>query len=88
MHDKFEKEMLKTRKREDVYIIKKIVKNLNEFILFLIMRYNFISLININIAFLSVNKIVKFIFTDLININNDLKNVANKSLTVNKINRN
>ena len=70
MHDKFEKKMLKTRKRESVYIIKKIVKDLDEFILFLIMRRDFTSLININIIFLSVNKVVKFTFTDLININN------------------
>ena len=88
MYDKFKKKMLKTRERENVYIIKKIVKDLNDFILFLVMRYNFTSLMNIDIAFLSVKEIVKFIFTDLINVNNNLKNVTNKSLTANKINRN
>ena len=41
MHDKRERKMLKTREREDVYIVKKIVKNLNEFVLFLTMYYNF-----------------------------------------------
>ena len=87
MHNKFEKKMLKTRERKDVYIIKKIAKDLDEFILFLIMRRDFTSLININIAFLSVNKVVKFTFTDLININNDLKNVTNELLTINKVNR-
>ena len=45
MHDKFEKKMLKTREREDVYIIKKIVKDLNKFILFLILL--FISYIDV-----------------------------------------
>ena len=80
--------MFKTRKREDVYIIKKIVKDLNEFILFLIIRRDFTSLININIILLSVNEVVKFILINLMNVNNNLKNVTNESLTVNKINRN
>ena len=87
MHNKFEKKMLKTRERENVYIIKKIVKDLNDFILFLIMRYNFTSLMNIDTAFLSVNEVVKFTLTDLMNVNNDLKNVTNKSLTANEVNR-
>ena len=87
MHNKFKKKMLKTREREDVYIIEKIVKDLDDFILFLVMRRDFTSLININTAFLSVNKVVKFTLTDLINVNNNLKNVTNESLTVNEINR-
>ena len=87
--------MFKTRARENVYIIEKIVKNLNEFVLFSAMYYNFASLININIVFLSVNNIVKFTFTNLtnvnidsININSDLINVVNKLATIDKINYN
>ena len=73
---------------DNVHRIKKIAKDLDEFILFLIMRHDFTSLMNINTAFLSVNKVVKFTFIDLINVNNDLKNVTNELLTVNEINRN
>ena len=88
MHDKFKKKMFKTRERENVYIIKKIVKDLDKFILFLIMRHDFTNLINIDITFLNVNKVVKFTFINLINVNNDLKNVANELLIINEINRN
>ena len=80
--------MFKVHKREDDYIIEKIVKNLDEFILFLIMYYNFVSLININTVFLSINNVFKFTFTVLINVNTDLSNVVNKSAIVNKINYN
>ena len=80
--------MLKARERENVYIIKKIVKNLDEFVLFLTIRYDFASLININIVFLSVNNIFKSIFINLINFNVNLTNVANKLTVVNKINYN
>ena len=55
MHDKFKKKMFKTREREDLYIIKKIVKNFNEFILILLMYYNFVNLMNINIIFLNMH---------------------------------
>ena len=41
MHDKRERKMFKTREREDVYIVKKIVKSFNEFVLLLTMYYNF-----------------------------------------------
>ena len=75
MYNKFKRKMFKTREREDVYIIKKIVKDLNKFVLFLAMRYNFASLININTVFLSINNILEFIFIDLINININLINV-------------
>ena len=51
MHNKFKREMFKTRERENVYIVEKIVKNLDKFVLFLAMRYNFASLINNNIVF-------------------------------------
>ncbi len=74
MHDKFEKKMLKAHEREGVYIVEKIAKDLNEFVLFSVMRYNFTSLMNINMTFLSVN------------INNSLINVANESAIVNEVN--
>ena len=41
MHDKRERKMLKTRERENVYIVKKIVKSLNKFVLFSAMYYDF-----------------------------------------------
>ena len=47
--------MFKTRERENVYIIKKIIKNFNEFTLFALIYYNFINLININIIFLNMH---------------------------------
>ena len=53
IHNKFKKEMFKTQEREEIYIIKKIVKDLNEFILFSAMYYNSACLININTAFSS-----------------------------------
>jgi len=37
MHDKRKKEIIKTLKCEDVYIIKRIINDLNKFILLLIM---------------------------------------------------
>ena len=40
--------MLKTREYKDVYIIVKIVKDFNEFILFFVIRRDFINLINFN----------------------------------------
>ena len=86
MHNKFEKEMLKTHERENVYIIKKIVKNFNEFVLFSAMRYDFASLINTDIVFSSVNNVFKSVFADLINVNTDSTNVTNKLIVVNKIN--
>ena len=86
MHNKFEKEILEARERKNVYIIKKIVKDLDEFVLFLAMRYDFASSININIIFSSVNNVFKSAFTDLINININLTNVANKLTVVDKIN--
>ena len=55
MHNKFKKKILKTRERKNVYIIKKIIKNFNEFILILLTHYNFINLININIIFLNIH---------------------------------
>ncbi len=76
MHDKFEREMLKAHERGGVYIVEKIVKDLNEFALFSVMHYNFTSLMNINTTFLSVN------------INNSLMNVANESVIMNEINYN
>ena len=86
MYNKFKREMLKARKRKNVYIIKKIIKNLDEFVLFLTMRYNFTSLINTDMVFLSVNNVFKFIFTNSINVNIDLINVANKLTVVKEIN--
>ncbi len=74
MHDKFGREMLKAHEREDVYIVEKIAKDLNEFALFSVMHYNFTSLMNINTTFLSVN------------IDNSSMNVANESVIVNEIN--
>ncbi len=74
MHDKFERKMLKAHEREDVYIVEKIAKGLNEFALFLVMHHNFISLMNINTAFLNVN------------ISNSLMNVANELVIVNEVN--
>ena len=95
MYNKFKKEMLETRKRKNVYIIEKIVKDLNKFVLFLAMRYNFTSLININIIFSSVNNVFKSALTNLINVsinlinvNIDSINVANKLTDVDKINYN
>ena len=41
MHDKRERKMLKTREHENVYIVKKIVKNFNEFVLLSTMYYDF-----------------------------------------------
>ena len=86
MHNKFKRKMFKARERKNGYISKKIVKYLNEFVLFLIIRCNFASLININMVFLSVNNVFEFAFTNLINFNTDLINVANKSIVVDKIN--
>ena len=74
------KKMFKARNRNNVYVIKKIVKNLNKFVLFLAMRYNFASSINIDINFLNRNNIVKFALINSINVNTDLVNV-NSSLT-------
>ncbi len=34
MHDKFKTKMLKIYKRKNVYIMKKIIKDFNEFVLF------------------------------------------------------
>ena len=82
------KKMLKTRKRKNVYIIKKIVKDLNKFVLFLAMYYNFANSINTDIVFSSVNNIFKSTFIDLINIKTDSTNIANKLTIVNKINNN
>ena len=53
MHDNFKREILKTQERKEVYIIEKIVKDLNEFALFLAIHYNSACLININTALLS-----------------------------------
>ena len=85
--------MLKIRKYKNIYIIKRIVKDLNKFVLFLAMRYNFASSININITFLNINNVVKFTFIDSININTNsvnvnssLTNVVNKLTAVNEIN--
>ena len=57
------------------------------------MRYDFASLININIIFLSINNIFKFTFInlininiDLINVNIDLTNIASKLTVIHKIN--
>ena len=86
MHNKFKRKMFKTRKSKDVYIIKKIFKNLNKFVLFLTMRYDFANLINVNTVFLSVNNIVKFKFTSLINDNSNLINNDNKLKTIDDIN--
>ena len=90
MHDKFKKKMFKTRKHENVYIIEKIVKNLNNFILILLMHYNFASSMNINTIFLNMhnfktetNEIVTLIFTNLMNININLINVINESIFIN-----
>ena len=46
MHNKFKRKMFKARKRKTVYIIKKIVKDLDKFVLFLVTHYDFVSLIN------------------------------------------
>ena len=78
--------MLKARERKDVYIVEKIIKYFNEFVLFLTMRYNFASSINTDIVFLSVNNIFKFAFTDSINVNTDLTNIANELTVVDEIN--
>ena len=82
--------MFKTRKRENVYIIKKIVKNFNEFILILLMYYNFASLMNIDTIFLNMynfktetNEIITLTFLNLINININLMNVINELIFVN-----
>ena len=48
MHNKFNKKMLETRERENVYIIEKMIKNLNEFVLFVAMHYSSANLINVN----------------------------------------
>ena len=85
MYNKFKREMLKIYERKDVYIIKKIVKDFDKFVLFSAMRYNFASSININTAFLNVNNIFKSAFTNLINVDIDLINVASKLIVVNKI---
>ena len=45
--------MLKTQEYKEIYIIKKIVKDLNKFVLFSAMYYNSACLININTAFLN-----------------------------------
>ncbi len=76
MHDRFKRKMLKVYKREKVYIIEKIVKDLDEFVLFLVIYYNFISLMNINTTFLSMN------------INNSLINIANELIIINEVNYN
>ena len=95
MYDKFKKKMFKTRKREDIYIIEKIVKNFNEFILSLLMYYDFASLININIIHFNMYnfetetvEIVTFVFINLINVNTNLMNVINDLNFVNLINYN
>ena len=90
MHDKFKKKMFETRERENVYIIEKIIKNFNEFVLILLIHYNFASSVNINIIFLNMynfkiktNEIVTLIFINLMNVNTDLMNVINKLISVN-----
>ena len=88
IHNKFKREILKARERENVYIIKKIVKNFDEFVLFSAIRYNFASSINIKTVFLSVNNVFKFTFTNLINVNINLINVTNKLIIVNEIDYN
>ena len=54
IHNKFEKEMLKIQERKEIYIVKKIIKDLNEFALFLAMYYNSACSIIIDITFLSM----------------------------------
>ena len=88
MYNKFERKISEARKRKNVYIIKKIVKDFNEFVLFLAMRHNFASLINTNTVFSSVNNVFKSVLTNSINVNTDSTNVANKLVVVNKINYN
>ena len=88
MHNKFKRKMLKARERKDVYIIEKIVKNLDEFVLFSAIRHDFASSINTDTVFSNVNNVFKSIFTNSINVNTDLKNVANKLIVINKINYN
>ena len=82
--------MFKTRERENVYIIKKIVKNFNKFILILLMYYDFANLMNIDTIFLNmynfkteINEIITLIFTNLMNINTNLINVINDLIFVN-----
>ena len=55
MYNKFKKKIFKIYKRENVYIIKKIIKNFNEFSLFTLIYYNFTDLMNINIIFLNMH---------------------------------
>ena len=93
MYNKFDRKMFKACKYKNVYIIKKIVKDFNKLVIFLTIRYNFTSLININITFLNMNNIVKFVFinlinvnTNLVNVNSSLINIVNKLTIVNKIN--
>ena len=90
MHDKFEKKMLETRERENVYIIEKIVKNFKNFILILLMHHDFANSMNIDTIFLNMynfetetNEIVTLTFTNLMNININLMNVINELISVN-----
>ena len=80
--------MFKAHERKDVYIIEKIVKDLDKFVLFSAIRYNFTSSINTNTVFLNMNDVFKSAFTNLINVDTNLTNVANKSIVINKINYN
>ena len=80
--------MFKARERKNVYIVEKIVKDFDEFVLFSAICYNFASSMNIDTVFLSVNNVFEFTFTNSINVNTDLTNVANKSVIVNEIDYN
>ena len=82
--------MFKTREREDVYIVEKIVKDFNKIILISLMHHDFASSMNINTIFLNMynfeteaNEIVTSVFTNLMNVNINLMNVINESISVN-----
>ena len=70
--------MLEACERENVYIIEKIIKDLDKFVLFLTVRHDFASLINIDIIFLNVNNVFKFTLINLKNVDINSTNIANK----------
>ena len=75
IHNKFKKKMLKTQERREVYIVEKIVKDLDEFVLFSAIYHDSACSININTAFSSMQN-DQIDVVDSMNVNVNLINVS------------
>ncbi len=69
MHDKRKKEIIKTLKCENVYIIKRIINDFNEFTLLLTMQRNILSLFLTMHSLINLNNLTNLnYFTSYINV--------------------